>query len=97
MVFKNKIDSNDQKYKTNGTVRYENYEGNSLFPTKYFVLFGTDIQSIFFMSTRFLKDSIDGVRVPQFQLYYIIDTTHTTYIDLLQFFHNLNYMCCGKQ
>ena len=97
MIEKYKVESNDHKYKTNGTVRYENYEGKFLFHTKYFVLFGTDSWSMFFMSTRFLKDSIDEVRVPQFQLYYIIDTKHTSYKYLLQVCHNVNYMRCRKQ
>ena len=61
------------------------------------MLFGTDSRSMFFMSIRFLKDSIDGVRVPQFKLSYIIDTTHPSCKYLLQLCHDVNYMWCGKQ
>ena len=43
---------------------------------KDIVSFGTYRQSIYFMYTRFLKENIDGVRVPQFKLAYICDTTH---------------------
>ena len=35
-----------------------------------------DRQSMYFMSTVFLKDNIYGVRVPQFQLAFIHDTTY---------------------
>ena len=61
------------------------------------MLFGTDSRSMFFMSTRFLTDSIDGVCVPQFQLSYIIDTTHPSYKYLLQLCHDVNYIWCGKE
>ena len=48
-----KIEFNDNKYKTDGTVRDENYKGRLLFPMKESVSFGTDSQSMFFfMSTR---------------------------------------------
>ena len=61
------------------------------------MLFGTDSRSMFFMSIRFLKDSIDEARVPQFQISYIIDTTYPPYKYLLQLCHDVNYMWCGKQ
>ena len=51
----NKIYLNDHKYQTNGTTIYESYKLNFLFPMNNFVLFGEDSQSMFFMSTRFLK------------------------------------------
>ena len=41
----------------------------------------------FFMSTRFLKDNINGVSVPQFQVSYIHDTIHTSYKKLVK-------LCC---
>ena len=69
--FDNQIYFSDQKYQNNGTARDEKYKGNLLFTMKDFVSFGTDPQSIFFMSTRFLKYNIDGVCVPTFQLTYI--------------------------
>ena len=40
------------------------------------MLFGTDIQSMYFISTAFLKYKINGVHVTQFQLAYIRNTTH---------------------
>ena len=72
----NKLELSDQKYQTNGNVRYENYKGKFLLPMKDFVLSGTGFQSMYFMSTIFLKDNIYGFRVPLFQLAYIRDTTH---------------------
>ena len=68
MDFVNKLELSDQKYQTNGNIRNESNKENLLFPMKYFVSLGTDRQSMYFMSTRLLKDKIDGVRVPQFQL-----------------------------
>ena len=76
--FFNKIEFNDKKYQTNGTVRDGSYKGKIVYPMKYFVPFVTDHQSVFFMSTRFLKYKINGFRVPQFQLSYIHDKTHTS-------------------
>ena len=61
----NKLYLSYQKYKTNGNVRDEKYKGKLLFPMKGFVLFVTDHQSIYFMSTRLLKDNIGRFRVPQ--------------------------------
>ena len=71
----NKLQFDDQKYQTNGTVRDESYKGNLLFPMKDFVSFKTDRQLIF-MSTRFLKDKFYGLYVPQVQLAYIFGTTY---------------------
>ena len=59
--FVNKLELIDQKYQTNGNVRDENYNGKFLFTMNYFFSFGTDLQSMYFMSTRFLKDMINGV------------------------------------
>ena len=50
--FLNKLELSDQKYQTNGIVRYENYGRKFLFTMKYFVSFGTDSQSVYFISTR---------------------------------------------
>ena len=43
------------------------------------LLFGTYCRSMYFISTRFLKDNIDVVRVPLFQLDCIRDTTHPSH------------------
>ena len=69
--FVNKIELSDQKYHTNGNVIDENHKGELLLPMKYFVSFGTDFQSMYFMSAVFLKDKIHGVRITKFQLAYI--------------------------
>ena len=53
--FVDKLELSDQKYKTNGNIRYGSYKRNLLFTMNYFVTFGTDLQSIYFTSTRFLK------------------------------------------
>ena len=59
--------------------------------------FGTDRQSMYFMSTIFLKDNINGVRVPKFQLDYIRDTTHPSHKYLVKFCRELHYMWWVKQ
>ena len=51
---------------------------------KDFVSFGIDHHSIYFMSTRFPKYKINGVRVPQFQLAYIHDTTYPLHKKVLK-------------
>ena len=84
MNFVNKLYLSYQKYKTNGNVRDENYKGELLFPMKDFLSSVTDHHSIYFMSTILLKDNIDGVRVPQFQLSYICNTNHPSHKDLVQ-------------
>ena len=66
--FLNKLELIDQKYQTNGNVRDGNYNGNFLFPMRDFVSFGTDCQSMYFMSTEFLRDNINGFCITQFQL-----------------------------
>ena len=53
--FVNKLDLSDQKDQTNGNVKYENYKGKLLFPMNDFVEFVTDCQSMYFISTIFLK------------------------------------------
>ena len=72
--FVNMLELNDQKYQTNLTVKCESYKRNFLFLMNDFVSFGTDHQSIFFMSNRFVKDKNNGVCVPEFQLAHIRDT-----------------------
>ena len=59
---------------------------------KDFVSFGTDHQSMYFMSTRFLRDKINGVRVPQFQLDYIRDTTDPSHKNLVKLCCEVHYM-----
>ena len=53
--FLNKLESSDQKYRTNGNVRDKSYNVNFLFNMREFVLFGTYHQSMYFTSTIFLK------------------------------------------
>ena len=47
---------------------------------KEFLPFGTYCKSMFYMSNVFLKETIDGICVPQFQLDYICKTTNSSYI-----------------
>ena len=82
--FVNKLKLSDQKYHTNGNVRDENYNEKLLFPMKDFVPFVTYFQSMYFMSTRFLKDKVNEFRIPQFQIFYILNTTHTSHKNLVQ-------------
>ena len=51
-----------------GNVGDEKYKGKFLFTMKDFVSFRKYDHSIYFISIIFLKDMIDGVCVPQFQL-----------------------------
>ena len=76
--FVNIIELSDQKYQTNGNVRDENYKVRFLFTMMEFVSFRIDILLMYFMSTKLLKNKINGVRVAQIQLYYIHDTTNTS-------------------
>ena len=52
---------------------------------------------MYFMSTIFLKENTDGFCVPQFQIYYIRDTTHPSHKNLVKFFHEVHYMWWGNQ
>ena len=90
--FLNKLELSDQKYQNNGNLRDEHYNGKFLFPMKYFVSFGTDCHSMYFMSTRFLKKNINGVRVPKFQFSYICNTTHPSHKNLVGLCCEVNYM-----
>ena len=92
MNFVNKLELSDQKYQTNGNVRDENYKGKFGFPIEDFVSFGADLQTMYYMSTRFLKDSTDGVCVPQFQLTYIHNTTHPSHTFLVKLCREVHYM-----
>ena len=49
------------------------------------------------MSTRLLKDKIDEVRVPQFQLAYICNTTHPSHKKLVNLCRGVNYMWWENQ
>ena len=71
------LEFNDHIFHTNETVIDYNYKCRLLFTKRECFSFGTDIQSLFYTSNRFLKNNIDGVCVPQFQRDYICDTTHT--------------------
>ena len=60
----NKPELSDEKYQTygnvrdehyNGNLRYENFKERFLFPMKDFVSFGTDLQSMNFISTISFK------------------------------------------
>ena len=95
--FANKLELSDKKYQNNVNVRDENYKGKFLFSMKDFVSFGTDFQGMYFMSTRLLKDNINGVRVPQFQLAYIHNTTNPSHKSLVVLFHEVHYMWWGNQ
>ena len=54
--------------------------------------FRTDLQSMNFMSTRFLKDKINRVHVPQFQLTYIRDTNHLSHKNLVRLCRGVHHM-----
>ena len=44
------------------------------------------------MSTRFLKEKIDVVYVPRFQLAYILAITHTSHKNLVKLCREVHYM-----
>ena len=52
---------------------------------------------MYFMSTRFLKYKIYGVRVPKFQITYIRDTTHPSHNVFDRLCHEVHYMFFGNQ
>ena len=64
---------------------------------KDFVLFIKDRQSMYFMSTGFLKDNINGVRVPQLQLAYIHHRNNPSGKNLVKLCHELHYMWWGNK
>ena len=47
---------------------------------------------MYLMQTVFLKDKIDGVRVPQFIVSYILDTTHLQHKFLIKLCREVHYM-----
>ena len=95
--FVNKLDLSDQKHQTNGNKRDEDYKKRLLYSMDYFVSFGTDHQSIYFMSTRFLRYKINVDRVPNFQLVYIRDTSHTSHKYLVKLCCKVHYMLWENQ
>ena len=68
-----------------------------LFPMEDFVLFGTYHKSMYFIPTIFLIYKINGVRVPQFQLDYIRNTTHSSHKRLVGLCREVHYMWRGNQ
>ena len=56
------------------------------------MLFGKDRQSMYYMSSIFLKDNINGVYVPQFQIAYIHDTTHPSHKNVVKLCREVHYM-----
>ena len=89
--FLNKLELSDKNH-TNGNVIDENYKGKLLFNMKNFVPFYIDRQSMCFLSAIFLKDKINGVRVPQFQLDYICGTTHPSHKHLVKLCCEVHYI-----
>ena len=85
------------KNQSNGYVRDDNYSSKLLFITNKFVSFGTDRQSMFYIWTIFLRDKVDGVRVPQFQLTYIHNKNHPLNKNLAKLWRDVNYMWWGNQ
>ena len=57
--------------------------------------FGAYFPQMYFMSTILLKENIDVVRVTQFQLTDIRDTTHPSHKKLLNCV--MNYIICGGE
>ena len=93
----NKLELSDKKYLANGNVIEKNYKGNFLFPMKEFVSFRTDLQSMYFMPIRFLKDKIDGVCIPKIST--ILNLRHNlpfTYY-LVKLCREVQYMWWGNQ
>ena len=95
--FVNKLEFNDQKYQSNGSVRDDNYRIKLLFTIEEFVSFVTDRQSMFYMWTIFLRDKFYGVRVPQYQLVYIHDKNHPLNKNLTDLCCDVNYVRWGNQ
>ena len=60
---------------------------------KDFVLSVIDIKSMYYMLTISLKDNINAVHVPQFQLYYILRTTYSSNKNRLSCV--VKYIICG--
>ena len=93
--FVKKLQVSNYNYQTNVTVRDANSEETLLFPMKDFVSFRKYIQSTYFMSTRLLKNDIDEVRLPQFQLGFICNTTHPLHKTLFMLCRVVHYICRG--
>ena len=95
--FFNQLESNYKNYQTNLTFREENYKGRFLFNVKYFLLLVTYHQSMFYMSNILLKENINSVRVPQFQLNCIYTTTNPLHKNVVKLYCDMNYMWLGNQ
>ena len=54
-------------------------------------------QSMYFMSSIFLKDKVDRVRVPQVQLAHICATTHPLHKTLGKLCRRVHYIWWGNQ
>ena len=91
------LELSDHKYQTDVNLRDENYNGNILFLMKEFVSFGTDCQSMYFMSTRVLKDKINGFHIIQFQLAYIIDKVHPSHKISVKLCYELHHIWWENQ
>ena len=75
----------------------KNHEGKFLFTINDFVSFRKKCQSMYFMSPIFLKENIDGVRVPPFQPAYILYTTRHLHKYLVKLCSEVHYMWWGNQ
>ena len=64
---------------------------------KDFVSFRTDRQSMYFISTIFLKDNIEGFHVTLFKLDYILDTNYPLHKILVKLCHEVHYMWWRNQ
>ena len=59
--------------------------------------FCADHKSMYFMSTRFLKDKMNGVHVQRFKIAYICDTTDSSHKTLVKLCHEVHHMWWGNQ
>ena len=81
-----------KKYQTNRNLWDGNLNGKFLFSMKDIVSLGTDRQSMYFMSTIFLKDNINSVCVIKFQLSYICNTNNSPHKTFVKFCHEIHYI-----
>ena len=92
--FVNILELNNQIYESNGNLGEVSLRGKFLFTMKEFVSFGTDIQSMLFMTNILLKEKIDYICVTQFKISYI----HYKYLPSHKhLFHYDHYMWRGDQ
>ena len=52
---------------------------------------------MYYISTRYLKEKITGVCVPQFKLYYICDITNPSHTNLVKLCREVQYMWWGNK